>query len=131
MYYIFKIEIIIGTIIIFCSLAISFYIRLKLIANIHFNFFFLYPLLAFTLSIITIISHYFFSMPRHFVNSIENSFCIIENIFWGYFFLSYIKNKELRTQIKRIFTLTLLTILTLVVVNGFSNPNFKFYNFYK
>ena len=123
---IFKLEIIIGTIIILSSLLTSILLRISLDNKIYFKYFYLYPLSAFLLSLVTIINYYFNSFSKSTVNTLQNVFVIIENVFWGFFFLKFsIERKTQKSYINKIFSLSLLTVLVLLFANKINTPNFK------
>jgi|GEM_PF-1416024 len=122
---IFKIEIIVGTIVILFSTLISFSIRRCTAIPYHFKIFYIYPLTAFILSLVTITNYHIYSISKIYINIFENSILLIENIFWGVFFLSYFNKKKARNNIKKAFISSLLVVLILTIINKFDTPNYK------
>ncbi len=120
-----NIEVIIGTIVIFCSLLIFLFVKKNITIPNYIKIFYLYPLTVFILSLITITDMYIYSMPRIFIDVFDNSILIIENIFWGIFFLRYFSNKKSKKYIKNIFISSLSIVLVLTIINKFNNQNFK------
>lgn len=120
----FKIEIIVGTLIILCSLAFSLILRMTITGPSYFKNFYLYPLLVFILSLITVTNYCIITIPNIYINVFENFILIIENIFWGIFFLNF-SNRKTRKYFKIIFIFSISIVLVITVINKFSNLNHK------
>lgn len=120
----FDIVIWLGTIVIFISLVISFYLHYESKGNI-FLFFFILPLLSFLISINTILYKYFncYSLSEQYF--IQKILFILQFVFWSLFFLSILTNYKLILKI--FFALFLTAIILTMFYNNIYAP--KFYSY--
>lgn len=126
---ILKIEVILGTLIIFISFIISFRARNVQSSNKHLRFFFIYPFIALCLSFLTITNYFIYKFDRSFTNIFENYFFILENIFWGYFFITFFSEKKFKLVAVVILLLSTSIIASILIYNKFSNFNYKVVSF--
>lgn len=91
----------------------------------HFKLFFIYPLLEFILSVKTVSSHFFVNRDIKISHTFESIFLILENLFWGILFIIFFSKKKNAPAIYIIFGCSLFIILSLIIQNNISSPNFK------
>lgn len=106
--------IVIGTTIVLISFLLSYkYTRNKSIP-FYLKYFFIYTFFVLILSLSSVLYSFNRSYPLHIAISIQDTFLVVDLIFWGYFFYSL---KELNFKKIRIFILLILFIvLTLSVL---------------
>ena len=121
----FIIEILAGSIVILCSLATSLYIRTKKNIPDYIQIFYLYPLSALFISFTTLTHELVFKMPKSNYNILVNLYFVIHLIFWYSFFTRYFGPGKRKLLVKRIFFITSLSVLTVIITTKFEFTNYK------
>jgi hypothetical protein len=119
----FKIEIVIGSLIIMLSLLGAIFICAQFNLPQYLRFFYLYPLLAFALSLVTITNTFFYKFSKYFISICESLYVILEPIFWGYFFVSFFKNAKTKNLVKIVSSILIFLTLFLVINSGAKGYN--------
>ena len=118
-----KIEIVIGTIVILCSLVLSLFAFRKENTLTHLRRFYLYPLLAFYLSTVTFTDEFIITFSKSTITIAQYIYIFLEPIFWGTFFMILFRNKKRIALIRTIFIITLSLITFLAIRSNFNSHN--------
>jgi hypothetical protein len=121
----FKIEVIIGSIVILLSLSGAIFIRFKFEVPKFLRFFYLYPLLAFVLSIVTITNTFIYKLSKPVISTSESLYVIIEPIFWAYFFLSLFEDVKMKNLVKVISSILIVMTLFFIIKSDAEEYNHK------
>jgi len=113
-----------GTIVIFISLVISILLHQKGNGQI-FIFFFTLPLIAFLISLNTILHKYFYCYSLSIQYLIQKILLLLQFVFWGLFFLSIVTTYK--HTLKILFTIFLSISIFTMFYNNIYAPNFYSY----
>jgi hypothetical protein len=119
----FKIEVIVGSLVILMSLLIAVFITKKKALPVYLQKFYLYPLLAFILSIFTITNNFIYKFSKTEISIAESIYVILEPLFWGHFFVLLFNNKRTKKLVIKISTIIILLIFSLVIVSNLKRFN--------
>lgn len=122
---IFKIEIIIGTVVILISFITALKVNKTKEKPDNLSHFYLYPLLAFSLSILTFTENVIKKLDHRVSPYFESVYIVFELFLLGIFFLKTLKSDPSVKSLKTIFILCLIIITGLILRNNFKTYNYE------
>ncbi len=122
---IFNIEIIIGTIIIMASFIIALKANKVKGKPLSLNRFYLYPLLALSLSSITFTENIIQKLDHRISPYFESIYIVIELFLLGLFFLTTLKNNQYSKSLKVIYIICLLIVIAIILKDNLKTNNFQ------